>query len=379
MRILFISANPKWEDRLELGDELRTLLSSLKGRNVELMLLPAAQPEDLKVALGSSDVDVVHFSGHAEEEGILLPDSEGFAQQVPGSELRDLLRDNGIKLVVLNACSTKETAEAIEEAVGAVIATTRPLDDRAAKKLTKVLYASLATGQSIRTAFDEATETIEKSKLPNVYVRAGKNVDAPVFPEKTDEKGEVRIEGQAPYDNFFYVSYLDEQIRNLTGRVRLNRMLFWMLLAAGLFAWYWLWFNTPVGIGEVRDYVTKPENWGEIFGAPLLDSLLALGAGIPALISFFQSRLLMQGNQELRSLTQLRELARASEDLTPELQGRLQKILEQSIRGADKDYQPMFDWFRMFERIMKIGARLRNNVLQSVRTTLKTESVTRVK
>lgn len=379
MRILFISANPKWEDRLELGDELRTLLSSLKGRDVELMLLPAAQPEDLKVALGSTDVDVVHFSGHAEEEGILLRDSEGFAQQVPGSELRDLLRDNGIKLVVLNACSTKVTAEAIEEAVGAVIGTTRPLDDRAAKKLTKVLYASLGTGQSIRTAFDEATETIEKSKLPNVYVRAGKNVDAPVFPEKADEKGEVRIEGQAPYDKFFYVSYLDEQIRNLTGRVRLNRMLFWILLAAGLFAWYWLWFNTPIGIGEVKNYVTKPENWGAIFGTPLLDSMLALGAGIPALLSFFQSRLLMQGNQELRSLKQLRELARASEDLTLELRGRLQKILDQSIRGADKDYQPMFDWFRMFERIMKFGARLRNNVLQSVRATPKTESVMRVK
>lgn len=376
MRILFVSANPKWEDRLELGDELRTLLGSLKGRDVDLMLLPAAQPEDLKIALGSTAVDIVHFSGHAEEEGILLRDSEGFAQQVPGPELRDLLQNNGVKLAVLNACATEKTAEDIRESVGAVIGTTKPLDDRAAKKLTKVLYASLGAGQTISAAFDEATATIEKAKLPNVYVRAGKEVDAPLFPGNTDEKGELRIEGQAPYDKFYYINYLDEQIRNLTGRVRLNRTLFWTLLVAGLLAWYWLWFKTPVAIGEVKEYVTSPNNWGNIFGTPLLDSLLALGAGIPALISFFQTRLLMQGNQELRSLKQMRELAKASEDLTPELRGRLQKILDQSIRGADKDYQPLLDWFRMSEKIIRFGARIRDGLLRPGRSTPKTESVT---
>ncbi len=374
MRILFISANPKWEDRLELGDELRTLLSSLKGRDVDLMLLPAAQPEDLKIALGSADVDIVHFSGHAEEEGILLRDADGFAHRVPGSELLNLLQDKGVKLAVLNACSTEATAGQIEEAVGAVVGTTNPLDDRAAKILTKVLYASLGNGQSVNSAFDDAIESIQHAKLPNVYVRAGKNVDAPLFPGKSDETGEVRIEGRASYDKFFYISYLDEQIRNLTGRVWLNRVLFWILLATGLCAWYWLWFKTPVTIGDVRDYVANPRNWDEIFGTPLLDSLLALGAGIPALISFFQSRLMMHGNRELRSLNQMRELAKASEELTPELQGRLQKILDQSIRGAEKDYQPFFDWYRIFERIMKFGARLRSNLLRSARPTPQTES-----
>ena len=364
MRILFISANPKWEDRLELGDELRTLLGSLKGRDVDLMLLPAAQPEDLKIALGSASIDVVHFSGHAEEEGILLRDSEGFARQVPGAELRDLFQDGNIKLAVLNACSTKATAAEIEEAVGAVIGTTEPLDDRAAKKLTKVLYAALGTGQSIDTAFHEATETIEKAQLPNVYVQSGKGVDASLFDGAATGDGEVRIEGQAPYDKFFYISYLDEQIRNLTGRVRLNRLVFWVLLVVGLYVCYRLWFTMPVTIGEVGEYVSKPENWDDIFGTPLLDSLLALGAGIPALISFFQSRLMIYGNRELRALSQLRELARASGDLTPELRGRLQKILDQSISGADKGYQPLVDWFRISEKVIRFGAGLRDKLLR---------------
>lgn len=374
MRILFISANPKWEDRLELGDELRTLLGSLKGRDVNLMLLPAAQPDDLKIALGSAGVDVVHFSGHAKEEGILLRDAEGFAQQVPGAELRDLFRDGNIKLAVLNACSTEATAAEIEEVVGAVIGTTEPLDDRAANKLTKVLYAALGAGQSIDSAFHEATGTIEKARLPNVYVHSGKAVDASLFAGAAAGDGEVRIEGQAPYDKFFYISYLDEQIRNLTGRVRLNRLVFWVLLAVGLYVWYRLWFTMPIPIAEVREYVSNPENWDDVFGTPLLDSLLALGAGIPALISFFQSRLMMHGNRELRSLKQLRELARASGDLTPELRGRLQKVLDQSIGGADRDYQPLIDWFRISEKVIRFGAGLRDKLLRAIKAAPTTQS-----
>ena len=379
MRILFISANPKWEDRLELGDELRTLLSSLKGRDVDVMLLPAAQPEDLKVALGSTQVDIVHFSGHAEEEGILLRDSEGFAKQVSGSELQDLFRDKGIKLAVLNACATRNTAIDIEKTVGATIGTTRPLDDRAARMLTKVLYSSLGTGEPIRAAFDEATQSIEKSSLPNVYIRGGDKADAALFQDSVDEDAEIRIEGQASYDKYFYVNYLDEQIQNLTGRVQLNRVLFWVLLAAGLVTWYWLWFRTPVDITDVRQYVLNPENWTDVFGTPLLDSLLALGAGIPALISFFQSRLLIHGNQELRSLQQMRELARASEDLTPDLRKKLQKILDQSIRGADRDYQPLIDWYRLFDKVTKFGKGLRDKVLRSAKSAATNDPVTRDK
>ena len=147
--------------------------------------------------------------------------------------------------------------------------------------------------------------------------------------------------------------------------------MFWILLAAGLYVWYRLWFTMPVTIGEVRNYVTNPQNWDDIFGTPLLDSLLALGAGIPALISFFQSRLMMHGNRELRSLNQMRQLARASEDLTPELRGRLQKIMDQSIGGADKDYQPLVDWFRLFEKIFNFGTGLRNKLLPAAKASKK--------
>ena len=142
MRILFVSANPHWTSRLDLGDEMRELLHSLRGQEIELMMLPATQPEDLKVAITSNEIDILHFSGHATgQDGILLRDKDGMERAISGSELRELIEGEAIKLAFLNACSTAATAKAIENSVGAVIGTTAPLDDEAAKKMTKVFYS----------------------------------------------------------------------------------------------------------------------------------------------------------------------------------------------------------------------------------------------
>lgn len=363
MRILFISANPKWEAQLELGDELRTLLASLRGQDVDLMLLPAAQPEDLKIALGSKQVDVIHFSGHAKEDGILLRDSEGYAKQVKPEELRELLAERNIKLAVLNACNTKPTADEIQDLVGAVVGTTKVLDDRAARQMTKVFYSTLGAGQSFAAAFDEATNSIEKSKLPNVYTKGGSTTDAPVFPAGEVAEGEVRIEGQAPFDRYYYVNYLEQQIRNLVGRIRLNRALFVVLLVASLFLAHYLWVNTPANLGRIAEFGWDPVNWPNIFGAPVLDSLMALGAGIPALISLLQGRLLIHGNAELQSLKRLKELAKASDDMTPELRDKLEKVLKQSISGADTEYGARvtsIDWYRVFMKIDNWTAKIKS-------------------
>ena len=80
MRILFVSANPDWTPRLDLLDELRELKQSLKGKKYFLELLPAAQPEDLKDAIDSSDddIDILHFTGHGtKQDGLLFRQSDG--------------------------------------------------------------------------------------------------------------------------------------------------------------------------------------------------------------------------------------------------------------------------------------------------------------
>lgn len=362
-RILFVSSNPHWTARLDLGDEMREIMHSLRGQDIELMLLPAAQREDLEVAIKTSHIDVLHFSGHATpKEGLILRDEDGMEDAVSPAELRELLEGKNIKLAFLNACTTKATADAIEGNVDAVIGTTEALDDEAAKKMTKVFYSELGTGQSIDQAFEEATETVEKEGFQNIYIRKGKALGQPLLSKATSDGSAVTVKGQPHYDKYFFISYLDEQIRDLKGRVALNQFIFWFLFVVGvafvLGFWNqradivrWDFLINFFGQNRIDQYMGTIDQYKQ---QPFLDSLIAIGAGIPALLAFFQKRLTVSANQELRSLTQLKEVAKASEELTPEMQDRLQKVLDQCIRGADRDYQPLIDWYGISQRLRPI-------------------------
>lgn len=366
MRILFVSANPHWTARLDLGDEMRELLNSLRGQEIDLMMLPAAQSEDLKVAVASNNIDILHFSGHAtEQDGILLRDKDGMEQAVSGSELRQLIEGGEIKLAFLNACNTEATAKAIENSVDAVIGTTEKLDDEAAKKMTKVFYSVLSGGGSIEQSFDEATKTILDDGFENVYMRSGDAADRSLLSSPGSDESAVKIKGQTYYDKYFFINYLDEQIRNLKGRVTLNRVIFWILFVLGVTFFAWLW---TLGAEDEVDLKLLVDIIGEdridhYIGKPYLDSMIAIGAGIPVLLSFLQSRLTLNANQALKSLMQMKEMAKASENLTPELQDRLQKIVDQCIRGADRNYQPLIDWYGFFQKFRLFAQKVSNQFL----------------
>ena len=336
VKLLFVSSNPHWTERLDLGDEMRELLHSLRGQDIELMPLPAARLEDLEVAVTTNDIDVLHFSGHATaSDGIILRDEDGMEVAMSGAELSQLIKDKNIKLAFLNACSTEATANAIKDNVDAVIGTNNPLDDRAAKKMTKVFYSELGSGHTIDEAFDEATESVTKDGLKNVYMHTGNATAKPLLSKGSSEESGVRIKNQTYYDKYFFISYLEDQIRDLKGRVSLNRWIFRALLVM------------IFGQQRIDAHI----------GKPYLDSLIAIGAAIPILLSFFQNRMSIHAKQEIRSLTQMKELAKSAENLSPEMQTRLKVLMDQSIRGADKDYQPLVDWFSVFESSDKSSAK----------------------
>lgn len=356
VKLLFVSSNPHWTERLDLGDEMRELLHSLRGQDIELMPLPAARLEDLEVAVTTNDIDVLHFSGHATaSDGIILRDEDGMEVAMSGAELSQLIKDKNIKLAFLNACSTEATANAIKDNVDAVIGTNNPLDDRAAKKMTKVFYSELGSGHTIDEAFDEATESVTKDGLKNVYMHTGNATAKPLLSKGSSEESGVRIKNQTYYDKYFFISYLDEQIRNLQGRVQLNRFIFrtMLVLGAAFLAAMWIF-----GVDKSALFVNffGQERIDTYVGKPYLDSLIAVGAAIPILLASFQNRLTIHSNQEIRSLTQTKELVKSSENLTPELQTRMRVVMDQCIRGADKNYQPKIDWYEVFDKQSPSGA-----------------------
>ena len=361
MRVLFVCSNPTWTSRLDLGDEMREILSSLKGQNVKFMLLPAAQRLDLKTAIASNDIDILHFSGHAtKEEGIILRDEIGMEDPVAGTELQDLLAkvDNPIKLTVLNACNTEDTATKIRDSVGAVISTQKELKDTAAKKMTRVLYAQLCAGETVEQACETARNFVrEDAPEFDVYKLEGSRTSEALFGAPVED-ADVEIEGKSTYDKYFFISYLDEQIRDVMKRKLFNRRAFLALLALGIAFFVMLMFQYEMAI-ELYHFIKVsflgPENHAALVDQylkkPYLDSMIAIGAAIPALLAFFQNRLAIHGDRNLRSLQQMKELAKASDELPPELQERLQKILDQCIRGADTNTESSswFDFLKVFQ------------------------------
>jgi hypothetical protein len=179
LRILFLASNPDTTSRLDLEEELRALESELRAvrfrDKVRLTTGHAIRPDDLVRLLRSFQPTVVHFSGHGSEEGIILRSDVGHVA-VTGSALARLLRDRGVRLVVLNACFSTSQAESIREVVGAVVGTTAAVGDEAARRFSVAFFRTLGDGHSLRDAFRDGGDAVAVHDLDDVYHALG-NLD----------------------------------------------------------------------------------------------------------------------------------------------------------------------------------------------------------
>ena len=242
VRILFVSANPNSTQKLELAEELRQFQHNLRGHNVKLSLLPAAQPEDLQIAIKSRKFHIVHFSGHAKKKGILMRGPSGNEELVPTEDLKKLFEKKGVKLAVLNACNTSEIADAIKGDVGAVIATHEEVDERAARMLSKVFYAGLSRGETIKAAYEEAREAIRSRKPEkDVYMDHGMETAEALLPQQKNDELGVEIEGQDPFDRYYYADYLEQQIETFRTNRIANLAMLGLLLYMGIVFLVWAW------------------------------------------------------------------------------------------------------------------------------------------
>ena len=353
VRILFVSANPNSTQKLDLADELRQFQASLRGHKVKLTLLPAAQPEDLQIAIKSRSFDVVHFSGHAKKKGILMRGPGGIEELVPVKDLQAMFSGTGVKLVVLNACNTSDIAEAIKGDVDTVIGTEKVVDERAAKLLSKVFYAGLSRGETIGTAYKEARDSIASRKEElDVYMAHGMEKAVALFPSQKDDELAVEVEGKEPFDRYYYVDYLDQQIDTFRTNRMANLVMLGVMLYAGFIFLTWAWHQDmattlaatgqtakdDVGIIDLLGWlgselgVLLSESRGD---TALLDWLVKVGPTIPTFLATMQARWCVHSSEKIRQLVAMKELVRNSENLTQDLRMRLHKILDQTLKGAE--------------------------------------------
>jgi hypothetical protein len=198
--ILFASAGPRDEDRLDIAEEARDVESRLRGSEhrdaVELKHVPALRTSDLIPALNQHRPRVVHFAGHGSDKGnLLFQDEEGNAKPVELEALAATIATmaDHVQLVVLNACHSGSQALALTEHVPASIGMSETIGDEAARIFATALYGAIADGFSIQRAFLQGVAQLQldglpDDEMPQLFTSPGTDADALVLvrPEGDD-------------------------------------------------------------------------------------------------------------------------------------------------------------------------------------------------
>ena len=91
-----------------------------------------------------------------------------------------------IRLVFLNACYSREQAQALVETIGCVIGMKAGISDRAARTFASSFYRAIGFGRSVQEAFDQGIaslllEGIAQEDVPDLLVRERRGCDALVL------------------------------------------------------------------------------------------------------------------------------------------------------------------------------------------------------
>jgi hypothetical protein len=125
--------------------------------------LPDATIDDLTNAIldarNNNIVEVIHFGGHSNPDGIHMETSQGASKQLLSGPIAEFIaQQQKLKFVFLNSCYSQHLAmQLVEHGVPCVVGTTSAVDDGIAKGFAATFYQALLGGaDTIISAFDKA-------------------------------------------------------------------------------------------------------------------------------------------------------------------------------------------------------------------------------
>jgi len=199
LRVLYLTANPeaieetittpdgseqRYGTWLRVDQEVRQVRQALRGSKyrdlVQVDHAPAATINDLLDGLNDYRPHIVHFSGHAGPDGVLMENEAG---DDDGADITfDLLArvlgatDDPPRLLVMNACDSLAGADDILQTVPAVIGMSDSIGDTSAIVFASAFYSAIASAQSLSTALEQAkirvlAAALDGSDLPELRTR----------------------------------------------------------------------------------------------------------------------------------------------------------------------------------------------------------------
>lgn len=177
VKVLFFAADPRLGRPggvpLELAEDLRQIKRLVRqaryGHRLVFDPHGAARADDLIDLLQDTDAEVVHFSGHGGESGLMWVGRGGEGPHpVDAAALKRLFRTGhgAVRLAVLSACSSQAEAQAIAHVVGCAIGTLHPIGDDAAITFNSRFYQAIANGYSVYRAHEKACAALQVHRIP---------------------------------------------------------------------------------------------------------------------------------------------------------------------------------------------------------------------
>lgn len=174
LTVLYLVASPNGADPLRVDLEVRKVQEAIRGSpfrdRIKIEYRPAADINSLIDGLNDHRPQVIHFSGHGNEVGIL---TDSAATKMPSGKFLsfDLLAkaleatDSPPEVVVLNSCKSSAARRAVLPAVKVVVSMQNSVTDIAASAFSVRFYAGLASGQSMKAAFSQGKVAVESVSL----------------------------------------------------------------------------------------------------------------------------------------------------------------------------------------------------------------------
>ncbi len=166
-KILILAAIP---GKLRLDKEIREIEDSVRRANkrdlFDIKTRTAVRAQDIRRAIAEEKPQIVHFCGHGLEDGsLLLEDEEGHNKSVSPEGLASLfqLHANYVNCVLINACYSAKTAEAIRKYINYAIGMNQPIGDKAAIAFAQGFYDGL--GYAIPDNQDVFQRAFEEGKV----------------------------------------------------------------------------------------------------------------------------------------------------------------------------------------------------------------------
>lgn len=176
LQILFLAANPKNTQALDLDKEvelLREVVENGQHQNqIEVDQRWEVSYDKLQQSILKMSPEIVHFSGHGLEGGLILERSDGKHEIADAKTLAGLFAPlkKEIVCVVLNACYSETQAKEIAQHIPFVVGMNTAVSDNAAMLFTKGFYRGLANRLDVEFAYAMGINLVQSERPDQVKI-----------------------------------------------------------------------------------------------------------------------------------------------------------------------------------------------------------------